>query len=82
MLRAYAWLTVLWGGTFAVRAVVAWLLYRQSQDDVTALGTVSLALGLPVTAVEIVVTLWVVSRLHRHRCPDPGRDGGAPPRDS
>jgi hypothetical protein len=24
-------------------------------------------LGLPVTAVEIVLTLWVVARLHRHR---------------
>jgi Protein of unknown function (DUF3159) len=69
MLRAYTWLTVLWGGTFAVRAVVAWLLYRVSEDDVTALGTVSLVLGLPVTAVEILVTLWVVSRLHRHRSP-------------
>ena len=67
MLRAYTWLTVLWGGTFVVRAVVAWLLYRVSEDDVTALGTVSLVLGLPVTAVEILVTLWVVSRLHRHR---------------
>jgi hypothetical protein len=75
LLRAYAWLTVLWGGTFAVRSLVAWLLYRQSEHDVTALGTVSLALGLPVTAVEILVTLWVVSRLHRHRCPDP--DPGA-----
>jgi choline-glycine betaine transporter len=72
MLRAYAWLTVLWGGTFVVRAVVTWLLYLQSEHDVTALGTVSLLLGLPVTAVEVVVTLWVVSRLHRHRCPEPG----------
>ena len=68
LLRAYTWLTVLWGGTFLVRAVVQWLLYRVSEDDVTALGTVSLVLGLPVTAVEILVTLWVVSRLHRHRC--------------
>jgi hypothetical protein len=71
MLRAYAWLTALWGGTFVVRAVVQWLIYRVSQDDVTALGTVSLVLGLPVTAVEILVTLWVVSRLHRHRSPAP-----------
>jgi len=71
MLRAYTWLTVMWGGTFVVRAIVAWLIYRVSEHDVTALGTVSLALGLPVTAVEVVVTLWVVSRLHRHRCPDP-----------
>jgi hypothetical protein len=69
LLRAYSWLTVLWGGTFLVRALVAWLLYRVSETDVTALGTVSLLLGLPVTAVEILVTLWVVSRLHRHRSP-------------
>jgi len=72
MLRAYSWLTVLWGGVFVVRAVVQWVLYRVSEDDVTALGTVSLVLGLPVTAVEIVVTLWVVSRLHRHRAPVAG----------
>ncbi len=67
LLRAYTWLTVMWGGTFVVRAVVQWLIYRVSEDDVTALGTVSLVLGLPITAVEILVTLWVVSRLHRHR---------------
>jgi hypothetical protein len=67
MLRAYSWLTVLWGGVFLVRALVQWVLYRMSEDDVTALGTVSLMLGLPVTALEIVITLWVVSRLHRHR---------------
>jgi Protein of unknown function (DUF3159) len=69
MLRAYTWLTVMWGGTFVVRGLVQWLLYRVSEEDVTALGTVSLVLGLPVTAVEILVTLWVVSRLHRHRSP-------------
>jgi hypothetical protein len=34
------------------------------------LGTSSLVLGLPLTAVELVVTLWVVSRLHRHRAPE------------
>jgi hypothetical protein len=65
LLRAYTWLTVLWGSVFVVRAVVQWLLYRQ--DEVTALGTVSLALGLPVTAAVVVVTLWVVARMHRHR---------------
>jgi Protein of unknown function (DUF3159) len=69
MLRAYTWLTVMWGGVFVIRGVVQWLLYRVSEDDVTALGTVSLVLGLPVTAAEILVTLWVVSRLHRHRSP-------------
>lgn len=69
MRRAYTWLTVMWGATFVVRGLVAWLIYRVSETDVTALGTVSLVLGLPVTAVEILVTLWVVSRLHRHRSP-------------
>jgi hypothetical protein len=76
MLRAYSWLTVLWGGVFVVRALVQGLLYRISENDVTALGTVSLVLGLPVTAAEIVVTLWVVARLHRHRSTAlPGEDG-------
>jgi len=67
MLRAYGWLTVLWGGVFLLRAVVQWVFYRQ--DEVELLGTSSVVLGLPVTAVELVVTLWVVSRLHRHRTP-------------
>ncbi len=67
VLRAYAWLTVLWGGVFLLRGAVQWVLYRISEDDVTALGTVSLVLGLPVTAVQLLITLWVVSRLHRHR---------------
>ncbi len=68
MLRAYGWLTVLWGGVFLLRAVVQWVLYLH--DSVGLLGTSSLVLGLPLTAVELVITLWVVSRLHRHRSPD------------
>jgi hypothetical protein len=70
MLRAYGWLTVLWAAVFLLRAVVQWVLYLQ--DSVGLLGTSSLVLGLPVTAVELVVTLWVVSRLHRHRAEEPG----------
>ncbi|SOD99174.1 DUF3159 domain-containing protein [Blastococcus haudaquaticus] len=73
LLRAYGWLTVLWGVVFLVRAAVQWYLYLGSENsDATDLGVVSLLLGLPVTAVEIVVTLWVVSRLHRHRVEKPG----------
>jgi hypothetical protein len=70
MLRAYSWLTVMWGGVFAARGIVQWVLYRVSEDDVTALGTASLVLGPPLTAVEVLITLWVVSRLHRHRSAD------------
>jgi hypothetical protein len=66
MLRAYTWLTVMWGATFLLRVLVQGLLYRA--NEVELLGTASIVLGLPVTAVEVIVTLWVVSRLHRHRC--------------
>jgi hypothetical protein len=65
MVRAYSWLTLMWGVVFLVRVAVQWVLYRA--DEVELLGTASLLLGLPVTAVEVVVTLWAVSRLHRHR---------------
>ncbi|MGY1711557.1 DUF3159 domain-containing protein [Geodermatophilus sp. SYSU D00758] len=82
MLRAYSWLTLLWGGTFLVRVVVQWVFYRA--DEVELLGTVSLVLGLPVTAAELLLTLWVVARLHRHRVepagaepPGEGDDGHA-----
>jgi Protein of unknown function (DUF3159) len=77
LLRAYGWLTVLWGSVFLVRAGVQGYLYARSEGgDATDLGVVSLLLGLPVTAVEVVVTLWVVSRLHRHRVADPGPPAG------
>jgi hypothetical protein len=68
LVRAYGWLTVLWAAVFLVRAGVQGYLYLGSEDsDATDLGVVSLLLGVPVTAVEVAVTLWVVSRLHRHR---------------
>jgi hypothetical protein len=70
MLRAYSWLTVLWGVTFLVRALVQGVLYQA--NEVALLGTAGLLLGLPVTAAEVLVTLWVVSRLHRHRSTRPG----------
>ena len=68
-LRAYGWLTVLWAGTFLLRVLVQTPLYVA--DEVELLGTASLVLGLPLTAVVGVVTLVVLSRLHRHRSPAP-----------
>ena len=67
LMRAYSWLTVLWGVMFLLRVLVQGLLYQA--NAVGLLGTMSIVLGLPLTAVVVVVTLWVVSRLHRHRCP-------------
>jgi hypothetical protein len=73
LIRAYGWLTGLWAAVFLVRAAVLGYLYLGSEDsNATDLGIVTLLLGVPVTAVEVVVTLWVVSRLHRHRwVPEP-----------
>lgn len=70
LLRAYSWLTVLWAATFLLRAGVQWVLYRA--DEVELLGTASVVLGLPLTAVVLVATFWVVARLHRHRTAPPG----------
>ena len=67
LMRAYAWLTLMWGATFLLRVLVSVLLYQK--NAVGLLGAASLALGLPVTAVALLVTLGVVARLHRHRRP-------------
>ena len=67
--RVYGWLTLMWATTFGLRVVVQTPLYLQ--DEVGLLGTASLVLGLPVTAVALGVTFWAVSRLHRHRA-EPG----------
>ncbi|MGY2130186.1 DUF3159 domain-containing protein [Blastococcus sp. SYSU DS0617] len=78
LLRAYGWLTLLWATVFLVRAAVQTYLYQGSANtDATDLGVVTVLLGVPVTAVEVLVTFWVVSRLHRHRAavdPVPGPD--------
>lgn len=76
LMRAYAWLTLMWGATFLLRVGVTGLLYQK--NHVGLLGAASLLLGLPVTAVELLLTLWVVARLHRHRSPQPPAVGEAP----
>ena len=52
------------------------LLYQR--NEVELLGTASLLLGLPLTAVVAAITLWVIARLHRHRSqPAAGADDPA-----
>ena len=80
VLRTYGWLTVLWAATFLLRVLVQTPLYLA--DEVEVLATASLVLGLPLTAVVGVVTLVVLSRLHRARstgahvpdAPEPAED--------
>ena len=69
VVRAYGWLTVMWALTFLVRVAVQTPLYLANEEDL--LGLASLVLGLPVTGAALAITLWVVSRLHRHRVQDP-----------
>ena len=76
VLRAYGWLTVLWAATFLLRVAVQTPLYYA--DEVELLGTASLVLGLPLTAVVGVATLVVLSRLHRTRSAAPGEPSTAP----
>ena len=75
VVRAYGWLTVMWAMTFLLRVAVQTPLYLANEEDL--LGVASLVLGLPVTAVALAVTLWVVARLHRHRVETDS--GAAPP---
>jgi hypothetical protein len=74
MLRAYTWLTLLWTAMFAARVLVQGPLYQA--DAVGWLGTMSLILGLPLFGACLVVTLWVVARLHRHRAPQSAAEPG------
>ena len=68
-LRAYGWLTAMWASTFLLRVLVQTPLYYA--DEVELLGTASLVLGLPLTAVVGVATLVVLSRVHRARSANP-----------
>ena len=79
VVRAYGWLTVLWALTFLLRVAVQTPLYLANEEGL--LGIASLVLGLPVTAVALAVTLWVVSRLHRHRV-ETDAGAGPPPEDT
>lgn len=74
-MRAYTWLTLLWTAMFAARVLVQGPLYQA--NAVGWLGTMSLLLGLPLFGAVLVVTLWVIARLHRHRAPEPAPEGGA-----
>jgi hypothetical protein len=76
VLRAYTWLTLLWALMFLARVLVQGPLYQA--NEVGLLGTTSLLLGLPMTGVVLVVTLWVIARLHRHRGPQPSAGGEFP----
>lgn len=61
LMRAYAWLTLLWASVYAVRIAVQGSLYLA--NEVTLLGTARLVMGWPLTALEAMLTVYVVRRV-------------------
>jgi len=63
--RVYFWLAIAWAGLFAARLAVQLPLYFA--DDVTALGTLKLIMGLPLFAPMVAVTWLAVRALYPRR---------------
>ncbi|MFD1722908.1 DUF3159 domain-containing protein [Amnibacterium endophyticum] len=68
--RTMTWLTVLWTALFAVRLVVELPLYLAG-DRVVALGVAKIALGLPLYAPVLVLTILVVQAMAKRARPAP-----------
>jgi hypothetical protein len=63
LVRAYGWATGVWAATFLAKVVVQGGLYVA--DSETWLGVARLAMGYPLTAVAILVTVLIVRRVPR-----------------
>ena len=55
---AFMWATLAWAVVFFSRFIVQQWLY--GQDDVAWLGVARIAMGLPLTAVVVLITVWAV----------------------
>ncbi|MDQ3732893.1 MAG: DUF3159 domain-containing protein [Actinomycetota bacterium] len=64
LMRAYTWLTLMWAAVYGLRIAVQGSLYLA--NEVTLLGTTRLVMGWPLTAIEALVTVYVVRRV-RHQ---------------
>jgi hypothetical protein len=67
--RVYAWATLVWVGMFGLRLAFQIPLYLR--DGVTELGVASVPLGLPLFAVVLLITWWIVRRVPVARPPEP-----------
>lgn len=63
--RVFFWLAIAWAALFYVRLAVQLPLYFA--DEVAALGTLKLVMGLPLFAPLAAVTWLAVRALYRHR---------------
>ena len=60
--RVFFWLAIAWAGLFAARLAVQLPLYFA--DNVTALGTLKLVMGIPLFAPMVAVTWLAVRALY------------------
>ncbi len=67
LMRTYTWLTVMWAAVYCLRIAIQGSLYLA--NEVTLLGTTRLIMGWPLTAIEALVTVYLVRRV-RHRVTD------------
>jgi intracellular septation protein A len=60
--RVFSALTLTWAGAYFFRAAVYGVLIADRKDNTGALATASVALGLPLTAALLAITLLVIRR--------------------
>jgi intracellular septation protein A len=60
--RVFSALTLMWAGAYFFRAAVYGVLIADRKDNTGALATASVALGLPLTAALLAITLLVIRR--------------------
>lgn len=73
--RVFGALTLMWGAGYLLRLVAYTVLIADDEDRTGSLATVSVALGLPLTAallaVSIFVVKWRLGPLARPAAPEP-----------
>lgn len=67
LMRTYTWLTLLWAAVYGLRIAVQGSLYLA--NEVTLLGTTRLVMGWPLTALEALVTVYLIRRVRRRISP-------------
>jgi len=67
LMWTYTWLTLLWAAVYLLRIAVQGSLYLA--NEVTLLGTTRLVMGWPLTALEALLTVYVVRRVRRRVSP-------------
>jgi hypothetical protein len=67
--RIFAWLTLLWAGTYLAKAAVQFAVYfaetLTEDQKTTILGVTRIALGFPPYALLAALTVWAVRRYLR-----------------